>query len=111
MNRVRMLVALAIACCSAAQAAPDDDARKTCTLYGVSTGDMWEAVHGKHMTLEQLNDGLAASLGKQKYYRMLAMQQAVLDNPRYTNATALTVAVMETAECMQHPGRLVAQYQ
>jgi len=72
---------------------------------------MWEAIHEKHMTLEQLNDGLADALGKQKYYRMLAMQQAVLDNPRYANATAMTVAVMETAECMQNPAHLVAQYQ
>jgi spore germination cell wall hydrolase CwlJ-like protein len=110
MNRVFLFAAFAIACSSTAQAAPDDATRKTCTLYGVGVGDMWEAVHEKHMTLEQVNDGLADALGKQKYYRMMAMQQAVLDNPRYANATAMTVAVMETAGCMQNPARILAQY-
>ncbi|MFC5427560.1 hypothetical protein ACFPTO_01855 [Paraburkholderia denitrificans] len=110
MHRVIPVVALAIAC-SAAHAATDASMRDTCTLYGVGVGDMWEAVHEKHMTLEQLYDGLADALGKRKYYRMMAMNQAILDNPRYANKPALTVAVMETAECMQNPARLAAQYQ
>jgi hypothetical protein len=61
----------------------------------------WQAVNEKHMTLEQLNDGIDRTLGKQWYYKTLSEQQAVLDNPRYKGATATTVAVIETAECIR----------
>lgn len=86
--------------CSTAQATIDKDTLNGCELYGANMGLMWQAIHEKHMTLEQLNDGVELSLGKAKYYRMLSEQQAVLDNPRYAGAVAMNVAVIETAECL-----------
>lgn len=111
MIRAHQFAAITVICCATAHAESGKSLVNTCVLYGVNTGNMWAAVHEKHMTLEQVNDGLDRPLGKQKYYRMMAMQQAVLDNPRYRGATSMTVTAFETAECMRDPSRLLSQYQ
>lgn len=86
---------------TAAHAHVPQDVVDGCELYGANMGSMWRAVHEKHMTLEQLNEGIDRAISKQFYYQTLSEQQAVLENPRYKGAPAMNVAVIETAECIR----------
>jgi hypothetical protein len=86
---------------ASAHARVTEDVVNGCEIYGSSMGMTWQAVHEKHMTLEQLNEGIDRTISKQWYYKTMSEQQAVLDNPRYKGATATTVAVVETAECIR----------